>query len=107
MLEAPAFPCCVDWLPDGRLLVVSAREARLLRQEPDGSLVSHCDLAAVSSPPAANELVVDGRGNAYVNGGGFDLMTGEAFAPGVVALVKPDGSARRVADGIAFPTACS
>jgi sugar lactone lactonase YvrE len=74
---------------------------------PDGSLVSHCDLAAVSSPPAGNELVVDGRGNAYVNGGGFDLMTGEAFAPGVVALVKPDGSARRVADGIAFPTACS
>jgi sugar lactone lactonase YvrE len=46
---------------------------------------------------------VDGRGNAYVNGGGFDLMAGEEFAPGIVALVTPDGSARQVADGIEFP----
>jgi sugar lactone lactonase YvrE len=37
ILEAPAFPCCVDWLPDGRLLLVSAREGLLLRREPDGS----------------------------------------------------------------------
>jgi sugar lactone lactonase YvrE len=103
MLEAPAFPCCADWLPDGRLLVVSAREGRLLRQEADGSLVTHGDLTGASSPPAGNELVVDGRGNAYVNGGGFDLIAGEPFAPGIVALVEPDGSARRVADGIAFP----
>src|SRR5262245_11634447 len=66
VLKAPAFPCCVDWLPDGRLLVVSALDGRLLRQEPDGSLVTHGDLAAVSSPAAGNELVVDGRGNAYV-----------------------------------------
>ncbi len=103
ILRAPAFPCCVDWLPDGRVLVVSAREGRLLRREPDGSLVTHGDLSKVSDPPAGNELVVDGRGNAYVNGGGFDLMAGEEFAPGIVALVKPDGSAQQVADAIAFP----
>jgi sugar lactone lactonase YvrE len=103
MLKAPAFPCCVDWLPDGRLLVVSAREGRLLRQEPDGSLVTHADLSGLSDPPAGNELVVDGRGNAYVNGGGFDLMAGADFAPGIVALATPDGSARQAADGIAFP----
>jgi sugar lactone lactonase YvrE len=103
ILRAPAFPCCVDWLPDGRLLVVSAREGLLLRSEADGSLVTHGDLSEVSNPPAGNELVVDGRGNAYVNGGGFDLMAGEEFAPGIVALVTPDGSARQVADGIAFP----
>ena len=48
-------------------------------------------------------MVVDGRGNTYVNGGGFDLMAGEEFAPGMIALVGPDGSARQVADGIAFP----
>jgi sugar lactone lactonase YvrE len=30
-------------------------------------------------------------------------MAGEEFAPGIVALVAPDGSARQVADGIAFP----
>jgi len=46
---------------------------------------------------------VDGRGNTYVNGGGFDLLAGEKFAPGIIALLAPDGSARQVADGIAFP----
>lgn len=30
-------------------------------------------------------------------------MTGEEYAPGGVTLVTPDGSARRVAGGIAFP----
>ncbi|MDQ1374298.1 MAG: hypothetical protein QOJ09_1636 [Actinomycetota bacterium] len=103
ILQGPSFPLCVDWLPDGSLLVVSAREGLLLRREPDGSLVTHGDLTGVSDPPAGNELVVDGRGNAYVNGGGFDLMAGEEFAPGIVALITPDGSARQVADGIEFP----
>src|SRR5213595_3568178 len=103
ILEAPSFPCCVDWLPDGRLLLVSARDGLLLRREPDGSLVTHANLTGVSDPPPGNELVVDGRGNAYVNGPGFDMMAGAEFAPGGVALVTPDGSARQVADAIAFP----
>src|SRR4051812_23220154 len=103
ILPARSFPCCVDWLPDGRLLLVSAREGLLLRREPDGSLVTHGDLTGVFDPPPGNELVVDGRGNAYVNGPGFDMMAGAVFAPGSVALVTPDGSARLVADDIAFP----
>jgi sugar lactone lactonase YvrE len=102
MIRAPSFPCCVDWLPDGRLLVVSGREGLLLRRESDGSLITHADLTGLSDR-GWNELVVDGRGNAYINGGGFDLLAGEEFAPGIVALVTPDGSARQVADGIAFP----
>jgi sugar lactone lactonase YvrE len=100
MLTAPAFPCCVDWLPDGRLLVVSAHDGRLLRQESDGSLVTHGQITGLSDPPAGNELVVDNRGNAYLNGG---QALGEASASGIVAMVAPDGSARRVADGLAFP----
>jgi sugar lactone lactonase YvrE len=102
-LMAPAFPCCVDWLPDGRLLLVSARDGLLLRRERDGTFVIHGDLRKASQPHAGNELVVDPRGNAYVNGGGFNLMAGEPFAPGVVALVTPDGVAHQVADGLAFP----
>lgn len=103
MLKGHSFPLCVDWLPDGRLLVVSAHDGLLLRQERDGSLVTHGDLKAASHPPAVNELVVGAGGYAYVNGGGFDLMAGEDFAPGIVALITPDGSARAVADGLAFP----
>ncbi len=93
---------CIDWLPDGRLLIVSSSDGVLLRRDPDGSLVTHADLSGLSDR-GWNEVVVDSRGNAYVNGGGFDLMAGERFAPGIVALVTPDGSARQVADGIAFP----
>src|SRR5919199_4055133 len=35
----PSFPFCIDWLPDGRLLVVSGGEGRLLAREPDGRLL--------------------------------------------------------------------
>jgi sugar lactone lactonase YvrE len=97
-----SFPFSIDWLPDGRLLIVHGRDRLLLRREPDGSLATHTDLSLLSDR-GWNEIVVDGRGNAYVNGGGFDLMAGEEFAPGMIALVAPDGSARQVADGIAFP----
>jgi sugar lactone lactonase YvrE len=99
----PSFPMCIDWLPDGRLLIVSARDGQLLSRESDGSLVTHADLSALSEKGHPwNEIVVDGRGNAYINNQGFEFPGGE-FAPGTVALLTPDGSARQVADGIAFP----
>jgi sugar lactone lactonase YvrE len=95
-------PFSIDWLPDGRLLIVSGRDGLLLRREADGSLVNHADLSALSGT-GWNEIVVDGRGSIYLNRGGFDFVAGEAFEPGVVALVTPDGAARQVADGIALP----
>jgi sugar lactone lactonase YvrE len=88
----------IDWLPDGRLLVTGER---LIRTEPDGSELEHADLSGLGVDDF-NEIVVDGRGNIYVNGG-CDFEPGEGNAPGIIALVSPDGSARRVADGIAFP----
>src|SRR4030088_2956117 len=66
ILSAPSWPCCVDWLPDGRLLLVAARDGLLLRREPDGSLVTHGDLGSASDPAAGNELGVDGSGDPYV-----------------------------------------
>jgi sugar lactone lactonase YvrE len=97
----PSFPMCMDFLPDGRLLVVSARDGLLLRREQDGSLVTHADLSSLSGHPW-NDIVVDGRGSAYVNNIGFEFPGGD-FAPGTIALLTPDGSAREVADGLAFP----
>jgi sugar lactone lactonase YvrE len=102
-LRFPSFQAiCIDWLPDGRLLIVSGRDGLLLRRDPDGSLVTHADLSGVSGT-LWNEIVVDGRGNAYINNIGFDFPAGEEFAPGTIALLRPDGSARQVADGVAFP----
>jgi sugar lactone lactonase YvrE len=93
-------PFSIDWLSDGRLLVVSGPEALLLRQEPDGSLVTHADLGGLAG--GFNEIVVDGRGNVYLNSVGFDMRTGQPAGSGIVALVTPDGSARQVAEGLAF-----
>ncbi len=93
-------PFCIDWLPDGRMLVVSGQEALLLRQEADGSFVTHADLGGLAE--GFNEIVADGRGNVYVNGGGFDFETGEGVESGVVVLVASDGTVRPVADGIHF-----
>ena len=95
ILQVPSFPFSIDWLADGRLLIVSASDVRLLRREPDGSLVTHADLAGLSRFPW-NEIVVDGRGHIYVNNIGFDFAGGEV-APGSVGLVAPDGSVRQVA----------
>jgi sugar lactone lactonase YvrE len=94
-----SLPLCTAWLPDDRLVIVSSADGRLLRQEPDGTLVTHADLGT----PGWNDIVVDGRGNAYVNRAGFNAMAGEAFEPGFVFLATMDGSVRRVADDIAFP----
>lgn len=97
----PSFPMCIDFLPDGRLLVVDSARRRLLRREPGGSLVPHADLSGISDKPW-NEIVVDARGNAYVNAIGFDFPGG-AFAPGAVALVTSEGAVHEVAGGLAFP----
>jgi sugar lactone lactonase YvrE len=94
----PGLGWSIDWLPDGRLLMTGQE---LMRVEPDGSLVRHADLSGVAAH-GWNEIVVDGRGNVYVNGVGFRFGE-EEFRPGIIALVTPDGSARQVADGIAFP----
>jgi sugar lactone lactonase YvrE len=101
IVRTPASPFSIDWLPDGHLLIISGPDGLLLRREPDGSLVTHADLSGLSDH-SWNEIVVDGRGNAYVNNIGFDFAGGE-FAPGTVALLTPEGPARQVADGVAFP----
>jgi sugar lactone lactonase YvrE len=80
-------PISIDWLPDGHLLVVSGREGLLLRREANGELVTHAELRSID--PLFNELVVDARGNAYVNGAS-------------VALVTTDGAVRREASDLAF-----
>jgi len=80
-------PYSIDWLPDGRLLAVSGQEALVLRQERDGSLVTHADLTGFGQ--GFNEIVVDGHGNIYVNGA-------------VIVHVAPGGAVRQVAADLAF-----
>jgi sugar lactone lactonase YvrE len=83
----------IDWLPDGRMLVTGDA---LRRVEPDGSVTTLAE-------QAANEIVVDGRGNVYLDGADFDFAGGAAPKPGWIKLVTPDGAVRTVAEDIQFP----
>ena len=100
--EVPQQPSGLGWLPDGRLLVVSMRDRRVLRREHDGTLVTHADLSR-RAPHHLNDMVVDAEGRAYVGNFGFDLMGGGAVEPTVLLRVDPDGSTTTVAEDLWFP----
>jgi sugar lactone lactonase YvrE len=105
----PAFPMCIDWLPgdsasaSGRgssLLVVNSTAGLLLRRMPGGELATYADMSGIREH-SWNDIVVDGRGNVYVNSAGIRSADGQ-FSPGIVVLVTPDGTVRQVADDLAF-----
>jgi sugar lactone lactonase YvrE len=94
----------VGWLPDGRLLITGTE---LIRVEPDGRRVRHAELGQ-AAPYGVSEITVDGRGSVYVDSINFDFATfteiiGSGQAPGRIVLINPDGQARVVAEGLAFP----
>lgn len=101
IVEVPKGPSGLGWLPDGRLLVVSIRDRRLMRLDPEG-LVEAADLSSLASFNC-NDMVVDSQGRAYVGNFGFDALGGKPFAPAEIILVMPDGEARIVAGDMAFP----
>ena len=105
VVEHRSLPLCFDFLPDGRLVLVSNQHRELLTLEGDGLLAHYADLSSVSAY-GCNDIVVDGRGNAYVNSPDFDFATGPPegdVQPGLVCLVTPDREVRVVADDLAFP----
>ena len=101
--RSTSFPFCFDWLPDGTMLVTSS--TGLERLDESGSLVPYVDMTTLA--PGWNEVIVDPRGNAYVNSPNFDMSHGFDFEvgskSGIVAVVPPDGELRLEADAVAFP----
>jgi sugar lactone lactonase YvrE len=100
--HVPEQPSGLGWLPDGRLLIVSMRDRKVLRREPDGTLSVHADLGGHATGHA-NDMVVDGQGRAYVGNFGFDLMAGAPLEPASLHRVDPDGHVTEVADDLWFP----
>ncbi|MEO8601088.1 MAG: SMP-30/gluconolactonase/LRE family protein [bacterium] len=102
IVEVPQQPSGLGWLPDGRLLVVSMLDRRLLRLDGD-RLVEVADLSRLATCHC-NDMVVDANGRAYIGNFGFDLhVEGWEFHNAEIILVDPDGSARVVADELSFP----
>jgi sugar lactone lactonase YvrE len=100
--EVPGQPSGLGWLPDGRLLIVSMRDGRLLRRETDGTLACHADVSGYISGHL-NDMVVDARGRVFVGEFGFDLMSGADLAPAGLLRVDPDGTVTQVAGDLWFP----
>ncbi len=99
--EVPAWPSGLGWLPDGRMLVVSMTDRKLLRLDRDG-LKEAGDMSELA-PFHCNDMVVDKEGRAYVGNFGFDLHANEKPRGTTLVMVAPDGSARIVAEELMFP----
>lgn len=101
VVEVPRQPSGLGWDPDGRLLVVSMLDRRLLRLDA-GGLSEVADLGECATGPC-NDMVVDVVGRAYIGNFGFDRHRGEAPRSACIARVDPDGRVTRAADGLMFP----
>ena len=97
IVEVPQRPSGLGWLPDGRLLIVSMQDRRLLVM--DGGLSELADLNPHTTGDI-NDMVVDGQGRAYIGNFGGELSDPQ---PTTLVLVEPDGEARVVAEGLVFP----
>ncbi len=100
--RTPGLPAGLGFLPDGRLLIASMRDRKVLRREPDGAIVEHADLTALA-PGELNDMLVDHEGRAWVGNFGFDLFASAPASSTVLISVTPDGNAAIAADGLVFP----
>lgn len=95
-------PSGLGFLPDGRLLLVAMHSRQVLRVERDGSTRLHADLSKVATWHA-NDMLVDGRGRAYVGNFGDASAPPEPITPAALALVESDGTVRVAATGLDLP----
>jgi sugar lactone lactonase YvrE len=100
--RTPGPPAGLGFLPDGRLLIASMRDRKVMRRENDGSVVEHADLSALA-PGQVNDMLVDPEGRAWVGNFGFDLFGGAPACSTVLICVAPDGKPAVAAHDLSFP----
>ena len=96
-------PSGIGFLPDGRMLVVSMHDRKVMRREKDGSLAVHADLSRVSKW-TINDMLVDDEGRAWVGTMGFDEQSEKnPVVPTPLICVAPDGTAKFATDELYIP----
>jgi sugar lactone lactonase YvrE len=101
-------PSGLGFDPDGRLLVVSMQDQKVLRstRAPERGqglvLEPFADLSSYTSA-RCNDMVIDAQGRAYVGNFGFNLFSQEQVRSTTLVLITPDGKTRVVADELFFP----
>ena len=101
LAEVPELPSGLGWLADGRMLIVSMKDRKLMRLE-NGALKLHADLSSMASCHL-NDMVVDAGGRAYVGNFGYDIFLGQPRKPAELIMVDAAGAARVVARDMKFP----
>lgn len=100
--SVPGQPSGLGWLPDGRALIVSMVDRKILRREHSGELVTHADLSTLS-PTKINDMVVDADGRAWAGSFGFEFRSASAVEPADLIRIDPDGAVSVAAAGLRFP----
>lgn len=98
--EIPGAPSGLGWLPDGRMIVVSMTDSKLVAID-GGKVEAYADLSAICRG-TPNDMAVDRHGRAYVGNAGCNLFAGLDPRPTNLVLVE-NGKARQVADDLIFP----
>jgi sugar lactone lactonase YvrE len=101
--EVPLCPSGLGWTREGRLLIVSMKDRKLMRFDPTG-LTCVADLNGLASGQC-NDMVTDALGRAYIGNFGKDTNLGKDFrvGPAEIVMVTPDGKARVAAGDVNFP----
>ncbi|MGR9235084.1 sugar lactone lactonase YvrE [Rhizobium leguminosarum] len=100
-LEIPNRPAGLNFLSDGTLIMVSAKDRKLLQF--DGSSISeYADLSG-STEWWLNDFAVDPLDRIYIGDFGYDLFGNEPSRVTRLHRVDPDASVTAVADELDFP----
>ncbi|MGE0736788.1 MAG: SMP-30/gluconolactonase/LRE family protein [Alphaproteobacteria bacterium] len=100
--HVPPRPNGLGFLPDGRLLIASMADQKVLRREHNGSISVHADLSKLMTG-YMGDLAVDARGRAYVDDVGFRVFEKDERRPGALLRVDPDGTAVVLERNLQFP----
>lgn len=98
----PKHPSGINFLPDGRVVIVSMQDRKLMQVEAGGKLSEYADLSTMVSYDI-NDSVCDASGNIYVGNFGYDLLAGEAPKTADLIMVAMSGQSKVVASGLEFP----